>query len=171
MPWVETFLDYIYLDQGEIQSIVKLLQLYVIHQDQKIEEPLKYIQQDLHLCSMIRIVNTKVRALQKQIMEALTALSGRRPSSVDLNRASLNPCARALLVLLEQRPTGARLTQGQLIPSLESRFSESNIKLQLSNLVKKKLLTNCSKCRPKGYGLPTWPCAHVGSRTRNGSED
>jgi hypothetical protein len=39
---------------------------------------------------------------------------------------------------------------------------ESTVKLALADLVKSKHLTNCPKCRPRGYGLAEWPpCEHV----------
>ena len=61
------------------------------------------------------------------------------------------------------REENRRMTTGELLSAMdqaERTHGESTVKLALSHLVKREILTKCVHCRPQGYGLPGWGHSH-----------
>lgn len=64
----------------------------------------------------------------------------------------------AIVALL--REVGYRLTTSQILSEFSKRNdvkAESTTKLKLSQLVRRKVLSNRSDSQPRGYGFPEWP--------------
>ena len=73
----------------------------------------------------------------------------------------LTSCQRDLLEVIAAAE-GRLVTDGVFLAmnAAGKIHGESTIKNALRDLVKFELLTNCKGCRPRGYGLPSWPCPH-----------
>ena len=71
--------------------------------------------------------------------------------------ASLTDSDRAIVEVV--RVAGRRLTTKLLLSDLskgEIPLSDSTAKGRLADLTRRGILSKCSRCRPRGYGLPEW---------------
>ena len=95
--------------------------------------------------------------------EKLSSLSVGIPiSGLDVEDFSTSALRRRD-ILETIRKAGHRLATGALRYALTEsgkEHGESTLNKDLSILVKSDELTNCGKCRPRGYGLPEFPCPH-----------
>lgn len=92
-----------------------------------------------------------------------TAFTNRQAVKDD-DDASLTECQRDILNLI--RSENRRLVTNRVLEKLEGMHGESTIKGALADFVKDEYLNNCSKCRPRGYGLPTWVHEHTAKSRR-----
>jgi hypothetical protein len=99
------------------------------------------------------------RICHELVSQAKTTQSPIKPLVVD----GLTECQRDILEVI--RASQSRLTTRGVCEALSLNqmiHGQSTVKLALSDLVKSNHLTNCQKCRPKGYGLAEWPpCEHA----------